>query len=110
MLLTATEAETFIRTYYDEVAAGDYQASWVKLAPEFQQGMARSYEYYVDFWEQNDIEVDDVALVEGDEQGAIVRVELRWNGSATVVTNEFTIRAGEGGDPLIAQQRGVDNG
>ncbi len=109
-LLTAPEADTFIRSYYDSVAAGDYATSWAQLAPEFQRGKARSYEYYVGFWDDNDIEVDDVVLIDADAGQATVHVQLRWNGSPTAVTDAFTIRAGELGEPLIAGQRTIDDG
>ena len=103
-LTTAQEAETFVRSYYDSVAAGNYEASWSQLAPEFQRGKALSYEYYVGFWNDNDIEVGDVDLIDADEDRAIVNVELRWNGSTTAVTEQFTLRPGKNGELLIASQ------
>ena len=103
-LITAQEAETFLRAYYDAVAAGNYQTSWSQLAPEFQRGMAQSYDYYVGFWNDNDIEVGDVELVDTDQHQAIVHVELRWNGSTTAEINQFTLRPDEAGDLLIASQ------
>jgi tRNA A-37 threonylcarbamoyl transferase component Bud32 len=107
-VITAAEAETFIRSYYDEVASGDYQASWASLAPEFQRGMARSYDYYVGFWNDNDIEVGDVQLLEADQDGAVVLVELRWNGNSTGETDQFTLRQNETGDLLITSQKTLD--
>ncbi len=103
-LITAQEAETFVRAYYDAVAAGNYETSWSQLAPEFQRGMAQSYDYYVGFWNDNDIEVGDVELVDTDQYQAIVHVELRWNGSTTAEINQFTLRPDEAGDVLIASQ------
>jgi serine/threonine protein kinase len=101
---TPQEAETFVRDYYDAVAAGNYDWSWSQLAPEFQRGMARSYDYYTQFWNDNDIAVGDVELVDADQDRVIVSVELRWNGNSDAVTNEFTLRADEDGDLLIASQ------
>ena len=103
-LITAQEAETFVRAYYDAVAAGNYETSWSQLAPEFQRGMAQSYDYYVGFWDDNDIEVGDVELVDTDQDQAIVHVELRWNGSTTADINQFTLRPDEAGAILIASQ------
>jgi hypothetical protein len=92
------------------VANQAYATSWSELAPEFQRGKARSYEYYVDFWNENDIEVGGVHLVDDDGEQAIVNVELRWNGSPTTVVDQFTLRPDEDGRPLIASQVTVDGG
>ncbi len=102
-LVTAPQAETFVRSYYDAVAAGDYEASWPQLAPEFQQGKAQSYEYYTGFWTDNDVEVGAVELVEANEDRALVNVELRFNGSDTGTTDQFTLRRADG-ELLIAEQ------
>ena len=107
-LVTQSQAEAFIGSYYDAVAAGDYDTSWSQLAPEFQRGKARSYDYYVDFWNDNDIEVGTVQLVDADGEQAIVNVELRWTGSSTAVIDQFTLRPDEDGQPLIAAQTTVD--
>jgi hypothetical protein len=63
-----------------------------------------SYEYYSEFWRENDIEVVGVQLVDADESQAIVNVELRWNGSGSTSTDQFTLRRGPDGQPLIARQ------
>ena len=107
-VISAEEAETFVRSYYGDVAAGDYETSWASLAPEFQRGMARSYDYYVGFWNDNDIEVGDVELLEADQDRAVVLVELRWNGNSTGETDQFTLRANEAGELLIASQKTLD--
>jgi tRNA A-37 threonylcarbamoyl transferase component Bud32 len=107
-VVTAEQAATFIRSYYDDVAAGNYQASWASLSPEFQRGMARSYDYYVGFWNDNDIEVGEVQLLEADQDQAVVLVELRWNGNSTGETDQFTLRENEAGELLIASQRTLD--
>jgi len=107
-LATQPQAEAFVRDYYDLVAAGDYSRSWGQLAPEFQRGKARSYDYYVDFWNTNDVEVGDVQLVEADRDRAVVRAELRWNGARRAVLEEFTLRPGDNGELLIARQETVD--
>jgi hypothetical protein len=109
-LVTESQAGAFIRSYYDAVAAGDYDESWSELAPEFQRGKARSFEYYVDFWNDNDIAVGTVHLVDADEEQAIVNVELRWNGSSTGGVDQFTLRPDEHGRLLIAGQTSLDGG
>ncbi|CAN5882209.1 hypothetical protein BH24ACT6_BH24ACT6_09320 [soil metagenome] len=102
-VVTAPQAETFVRSYYDTVAAGDYEAAWPQLTPEFQQGKAQSYEYYTGFWTDNDVEVGTVEFVEATEDRALVNVELRFNGSDTATTEQFTLRRADG-ELLIAEQ------
>ena len=102
--VTPAQAESFVRGYFDAVAAGDYTRSWSQLTPEFQHGKARSYEYYVGFWDDNDIAVDDVELVDADPSRAIVDVVLRWNGSSDATTDRFELRRGPDGQLLIARQ------
>ena len=96
-----------MRSYYDDVAAGDYARSWAQLTPEFQRGKARSYEYYVEFWDDNDIAVDAVELVDADPSRAVVHVALRWNGGSEQVTDRFELRRGPDGHLLIARQDNV---
>jgi serine/threonine protein kinase len=103
-LLTPELADAFVRTYYDLVRVGDYEASWSRLAPEFQRGRARSYEYYVDFWNDNDAQVEGVQLVESTPDRAVVIVDLRLNGSQTLIRDQLTLRAGADGEPLIARE------
>jgi hypothetical protein len=100
-------ADALLRSYYDAVAEARYEESWSLLAPEFQRGKARSFEYYAAFWDENDIQVGRVALVRADTDTAVVHVELYWNGSNDPVLDEFTLRAGPDGQPLITQQRTV---
>ena len=105
--LSPAEAESLLRGYYAQVAAGDYATSWSQLTPEFQRGKARSFEYYSGFWDENDIEVGDIELVESHAREAIVYVDLRWNDSNSWQTDEFRLRR-DNGDWLIAEQTTVD--
>lgn len=105
--LTPTDAERYLRTYYGDVAAGDYQRTWAQLAPEFQSGTARSFEYYAGFWDDNDVELGAVELVGVNADRAVVTVELRWNGSSEATLEELTLRRGDDGTILIAEQRTV---
>jgi hypothetical protein len=98
------EAATFIRTYYDAVSRGEYDTTWGLLSPEFQRGMARSYDYYSDFWNENDAEVGGVEVIQADEDGAVVAVELYWNGSDQAESHQFTLRRGGSGELLIVGQ------
>jgi hypothetical protein len=103
-LTTEPQAEAFVRDYYDLVAVGDYPRSWAQLAPEFQHGKARSYEYYVNFWNANDVEIGDVDLVDVDRDRVVVRAALRWNGEGRAVVDELTLRPGDNGELLITRQ------
>ena len=102
--VTASQADSFVRSYYEAVAAGDYEQSWSQLSPEFQRGKARSFDYYAEFWDENAIEVGDVILVDADSERAIVHVQLRWNGSTDTVTDRFELRRVPDGQLLIARQ------
>ena len=108
-VLTPAAAEMFLRDYYDAVAAGDYDRSWAQLAPEFQTGTARSFDYYTGFWDDNDLEVGEVELVRADADGAVVIAELRWNGSDQAVRSQFSLRRGGDGTFLIADQGTADD-
>ena len=105
--IAESQAETFLNSYFDAVASGSYERSWSQLAPEFQRGKARSYDYYVGFWNDNDVEVGDVRLLDATADRAVVNVDLRWNGNDTPVTDQFTLRVGEDGELLIAEQETV---
>ena len=58
-------------------------------------------------WDDNDIAIGPVELVSSDATGAVVHVDLRWNGSGPWLTDEFVLRRGSGGELLIAAQRQV---
>ena len=107
-VVTAARADAFLRAYYDAVEAGNYEQAWSQLTPEFQRGKARSYDYYVGFWDDNDIAVGDIVLVDATAGRAIVDAELRWNGSNTASTSRFELRASSDG-LLIAAQETLDD-
>ena len=67
--ITEPQAEAFLHAYFDAVNSGSYEWSWSQLAPEFQRSKARSYDYYVGFWNDNDVEVGDVRLVDATADG-----------------------------------------
>ncbi|MET0145197.1 MAG: protein kinase [Ilumatobacteraceae bacterium] len=101
VLVSASAAETFVREYYEAVQAGDYERSWSELAPQFQQGRARSFEYYVEFWNDNDVDVGDVVMVSLDANTAIVDVELHWTQTGHASIQRLELRADAGGQLLI---------
>jgi hypothetical protein len=109
VLVSASAAETFVRDYYTAVRAGDYQRSWSQLAPQFQRGRARSFEYYVDFWNDNDVDVGDIVMVSADADTAIVDVELRWIETGRASVQRLELRAGPGGQLLIAGEETQDD-
>ncbi|MET0323696.1 MAG: serine/threonine-protein kinase, partial [Ilumatobacteraceae bacterium] len=109
VLVDASAAEAFVRGYYEAVQAGDYQRSWSQLAPQFQRGRARSFEYYVDFWNGNDVDVGDVALVSVSADTALVDVELHWTQSGNASIQRLELRADGGGQLLIVGEETEDD-
>jgi tRNA A-37 threonylcarbamoyl transferase component Bud32 len=105
--IAESQVEAFLQAYFDAVTSGSYEWSWSQLAPEFQRGKARSYDYYVGFWNDNYVEVGDVRLVDATADRAVVNVDLRWNGNDTPVTDQFTLRTGGDGELIIAEQETV---
>ena len=43
-------------------------------------------------------------LVDATADRAVVNVDLRWNGNDTPVTDQFTLRVGDDGELIIAEQ------
>lgn len=109
VLVSASAAEMFVRDYYEAVRAGDYQRSWSQLAPQFQRGRARSFEYYVDFWNDNDVDVGDVVIVSVDANTAILDVELHWTQTGDASIQRLELRADASGQLLIAGEVTQDN-
>jgi eukaryotic-like serine/threonine-protein kinase len=93
---SAQEVAAFLSDYYAAVGAGDYETSWAQLTPEFQNGKARSFEYYTSFWDANDVDLRRVAAVQTGEDAARVRADLRWNGRGPWITEEFELVRGAG--------------
>jgi hypothetical protein len=106
-LAGAQEVEAFILDYYAHVADGDYEVTWNQLAPEFIEGRELTFDEYVEFWEENDVEVSDADFVSSDEDRAIVRLDLRWNGRGPRQTDEFVLRRSDDGQLLIVRQTSV---
>jgi hypothetical protein len=104
VVATAEQADAFLRSYYEAIGDGNYELSWSQLTPEFQAGRARSYDYYVEFWNDNDVQLDDVRVISTDANQVVLDADLRWNGSSSVVTNRFTLRPGPDGELLIARE------
>ncbi len=65
--------DTFIRNYYDLVNSRKYPEAWESLSPEFQQGQARGYKSFTEWWNS----IDKVNVIEA-------RVVNMQNGTATV--------------------------
>ena len=98
-----------MREYYEAVQAGDYERSWSQLAPQFQRGRARSFEYYVDFWNDNDVDVGDVVMVSVNADTAIVEVELHWTQTGGGSIQRLELRTDAGGQLLIAGEETQDD-
>ncbi|MFN5857178.1 MAG: serine/threonine protein kinase [Pseudanabaenaceae cyanobacterium] len=65
--------DTFIRNYYDLVNSRQYTEAWASLSPEFQQGQARGYKSFTEWWNS----IDKVNVIES-------RVVNMQNGTAIV--------------------------
>jgi eukaryotic-like serine/threonine-protein kinase len=89
--LSQRDAEAFFRDYYAAVEAGDYETSWAQLTPAFQSGPARSFDYYVSFWDANDVELRKVRMIESSDAEALVRADLRWNGQGPWISDQFEL-------------------
>jgi tRNA A-37 threonylcarbamoyl transferase component Bud32 len=105
--LSQRDAEAFLGDYYAAVEAGDYETSWAQLTPAFQTGKAQSFEYYTRFWDDNDIQLRKVKLVESTVDEARIRADLRWNGTGRWGTDEFEL-VRQDGRWLIDNQTSVD--
>ena len=77
--------------------------------PSSSAGRARSFEYYVDFWNDNDVDVGDVVMVSVDANMAIVDVELNWTQTGGASIQRLELRADAGGQLLIAGEETQDD-
>jgi hypothetical protein len=96
----------FLVGYFDQVEAGRYDVTWSMLSGGFQRGKAVSYEYYASFWDRNDVELLDAAIVESTTDQVVVDATLRWNGAGATV-ERFTLEALGDGTYVISGQRTV---
>ena len=108
-LITAQEAETFVRAYYDAVAAGNYRNVVVPAGSRSSNVAWRGRTTTTSVSGTTTTSKSATSNSStADQDQAIVLVELRWNGNTTAETNQFTLRENEAGDLLIASQSTLD--
>ena len=92
----ASDAETFLRTYYATLDAGSYEAAYAMLAPEFDG--VDSFQDYAAFWRQVEgIEVLAVEPVSGSPGGPqTLHLTMRYTigGEVSTEVDELTVRPG----------------
>jgi hypothetical protein len=105
--IEADEAVAFVLSYYDQVGAGEYEATWSQLSEEFRASRNLSFESYTRFWRNTSIELSELQYRPGpgaDE--ARVRFAARYTTGGGVIdeTDELTLRH-EDGRLVITEQR-----
>jgi hypothetical protein len=104
------EAVAFLVGYYERVAAGDYEATWESLSPEFRDDRDLSFDDYVAYWERTTIELRNLRFVPGPGDDQVrVRFDARYDTGARVIdeTDEITLRRSDDGTLIIIEQRTV---
>ena len=104
------EATAFVLDYYEQVNAGDFEASWPKLTQEFRDARNLTFESYTRYWRNTSLELDDLRYSAGpapDE--ARVRFTARYITNRGVVeqTDELTLRRDGDGQLVITEQQRV---
>ncbi len=102
------EALAFVRTYYDQVAAGEYESTWPRLTQEFRDARNLTFESYARYWRNTSLELGDLRYTPGPGlQEGQVRFEARYTTDGRVVeeTDELTLRREPDGSLVIAEQR-----
>ncbi len=104
------EALAFVLNYYEQVAAGEYDASFVKLTPEFRADRNLTIESYSRYWRNTSLELDASRFTPGPgpDEGR-VRFDARYTTRSGVVeeTDEITVRREDDGQLVITEQRVV---
>ena len=102
------EALAFVLTYYEQIAAGEFEATWPQLTQEFRDARNLTFESYSRYWRNTSLELDDLRYLPGpgpDE--ARVRFAARYTTGGRVIdeTDELTLRREADGQLVITEQR-----
>jgi serine/threonine protein kinase len=104
------EAVAFIVGYYERVAAGDYEATWESLSPEFRDDRDLSFDDYVAYWERTTLEPRNLRFVPGPGDDQVrIRFDARYDTGTRVIdeTDEITLRRRDDGTLTIIEQRTI---
>ncbi|MCU1399674.1 MAG: hypothetical protein JWN62_2783 [Acidimicrobiales bacterium] len=104
------EAVEFVRTYYAEVAAGEFDTTWSKLDPGFRSDRNLTFERYRSYWRSTSIAVDQLTFIAGPGQDqAKVRFSAVYTtgGSTAEEVDEVTITRTPDGTLVFSEQRRV---
>jgi hypothetical protein len=98
----------FVLTYYDQVAGGEYDATWPSLTQEFRDARNLTFEEYARYWRNTSLELGDLRFTPGPgpNEGR-VRFAARYDTFGRIVeeTEELTLRRELDGRLVITEQR-----
>jgi eukaryotic-like serine/threonine-protein kinase len=101
-------ALTFVLTYYEQVAGGEYDATWPSLTQEFRDARNLTFEEYARYWRNTSLELGDLRFTPGPGPSeARVRFAARYDTFGRIVeeTDELTLRREQDGRLVITEQR-----
>lgn len=106
--ISEIEALDFVLNYYEQIAAGDYESTFVKLTPEFRAARNLTLESYTRYWQNTSLEISSPSFTPGPgpDEGR-VRFDARYTTNRGVVreTDEITVRREGDGQLVITEQR-----
>ncbi len=106
--ISEIEALDFVLNYYEQIAAGEYESTFVKLTPEFRAARNLTLESYTRYWQNTSLEISNSSFTPGPgpDEGR-VRFDARYTTSRGVVeeTDEITVRREGDGQLVITKQR-----
>ena len=102
------EVLAFVLTYYEQVNADEFDASWPTLTQEFRDARNLTFESYARYWRNTSLELDDLRYTPGPgpNEGR-VRFAARYDTFGRIVeeTDELTLRREQDGRLVITEQR-----
>lgn len=107
-MISEPEAIAFVRTYYDEVAAGDYITSWPKLAAEFATSRNLTLDRYSNYWRNTTLVLDQLTFAPGPgDDHARVRFNATYTtaGHTVAEADQLTLRRADDGTLVVTDQR-----
>ena len=106
--IATDEAAAFVRTYYGEVEAGDYESAWDRLSVDYQRDGPGGYEDYVTYWDRNDVEVLGVEVTSSSDDRTVCRLTMRYHTpdrTAEEVDEATLVRDADGDIVILSFER-----